>query len=52
MYGQLSYTLGAVYTTSVTFVNALYDLMAHPKYIYLLREEIGRVIRSTESGIR
>ena len=37
VYGQLNYTLGAVHTTSVTFVNALYDLMAHPKYIDLLR---------------
>ena len=32
-----------MYTTSVTFVNAVYDLMAHPKYIDLLREEIDRV---------
>jgi len=43
VYGQLNYTLGAVHTTSVTFVNALYDLMAHPEYIGLLREEIDRV---------
>ncbi|OCK79495.1 cytochrome protein [Lepidopterella palustris CBS 459.81] len=45
VYGQLNYTLGAVHTTSVTFVNILYDLMAHPEYIELLREEISRVFQ-------
>lgn len=43
VYAQLNYTLGAVHTTSVTFVNALYDLLAHPEYQELLREEISAV---------
>lgn len=40
VYAQLNYTIGAIHTTSVTFVNALYDIIAHPEYIELLREEI------------
>jgi cytochrome P450 len=40
VYGQLNYTLGAVHTTSVTLTNTIYDLLARPKYIDLLLEEI------------
>jgi len=43
VYVQLNYTLGAVHTTSVTFVNAVYDLIAHPEYQELLLEEIRAV---------
>jgi len=43
VYAQLNYTLGAVHTTSITFVNALFDIIAHPEYIDLLREEIFAV---------
>ncbi|KAF2492514.1 cytochrome protein [Lophium mytilinum] len=47
VYAQLNYTLGAVHTTSVTFVNILYDLIAHPEYIELLRKEIHDVYQQT-----
>jgi cytochrome P450 len=45
VYAQLNYTLGAVHTTSITFVNIVYDLIAHPEYQDLLREEITVVQR-------
>lgn len=43
VYAQLNYTLGAVHTTSITFGNTLYDLIARPEYQTLLLEEIAAV---------
>ncbi|KAI9735351.1 MAG: hypothetical protein M1818_006546 [Claussenomyces sp. TS43310] len=39
-WGQLNYSLGAIHTTAITFMNCVYDLTARPEYIDLLREEI------------
>jgi cytochrome P450 len=43
VHGQLNYTLGAVHTTSITFINAVCDLIANPEYVELLREEVNTV---------
>ncbi|KAK5225266.1 hypothetical protein LTR47_009519 [Exophiala xenobiotica] len=43
VWGQLNYSLGAIHTTSMTFVYVVYDLIEHPEYIPLLREEIAAV---------
>jgi len=43
VHGQLAYTIGAVHTTTGTLVNVVYDLLSHPEYIDLLREEISSV---------
>jgi len=43
VWGQLNYSLGAIHTTSMTFVYVVYDLIQHSEYIDLLREEIGAV---------
>lgn len=43
VWGQLNYSLGAIHTTSMTFVYVLYDLIEHSEYIPLLREEIAGV---------
>jgi len=40
VFGQLNYTLGAVHTTTITFVSAVYNILSNPEYIDLLREEI------------
>ena len=43
VWGQLNYSLGAIHTTSMTFIYVVYDLIDHPEYIQLLREEIESV---------
>lgn len=43
VWGQLNYSLGAIHTTSMTFCYVVYDLINHPEYITLLREEIAQV---------
>jgi cytochrome P450 len=43
VWGQLNYSLGAIHTTSMTFIYVVYDLIDHPEYIQLLREEIDSV---------
>lgn len=48
VWGQLNYALGAIHTTSMTFIYALYDLIDHPEYIPLLREEIESVWKEGE----
>lgn len=45
VYAQLNYTLGAVHTTSVTFSNVIYDLIARPEYQDLMLEEIDTVTK-------
>lgn len=40
VWGQLNYSLGAIHTTSMTFVYVMYDLIERPEYIDILREEI------------
>jgi len=47
---QMNYSLGAVHTTTITFVNILYNLMANPEYIDLLRAELIEVFRQPGSG--
>ncbi|EXJ67390.1 uncharacterized protein A1O5_09403 [Cladophialophora psammophila CBS 110553] len=49
IHGQLAYTLGAVHTTSGTFVHVVYDLVNHPEYIGDLREEIASVWKPGET---
>ncbi|KAF5016981.1 hypothetical protein F66182_11165 [Fusarium sp. NRRL 66182] len=46
--GQLFLTFAAIHTTSTVITALLYDLIANPDYIPLLREEIVRVL--TEDG--
>lgn len=43
VWGQLNYSIGAIHTTSMTFVYVVYDLIEHSEYIPLLREEIAAV---------
>lgn len=48
VWGQLNYSLGAIHTTSMTFFYAVYDLIDHPEYIQLLRDEIDSVWKEGE----
>tara|TARA_R110002003_G_scaffold1993_7_gene23832 strand:- start:2399 stop:3178 length:780 start_codon:yes stop_codon:yes gene_type:complete len=41
---QLNYTLGAVHTTTLTFVAVFYNILANPEYVDLLRAEIVSVL--------
>ena len=43
VWGELNYSIGAIHTTSMTFVYVVYDLIEHSEYIPLLREEIAAV---------
>jgi len=49
VYGQLNYSLGAVHTTSVTFINALYNIVNSPGAVELLREELIEVLGSAKA---
>lgn len=48
VWGQLNYSLGAIHTTTMTFVYVVYDLIERPQYIELLREEINSVWKEGE----
>ncbi|EXJ80589.1 hypothetical protein A1O3_06871 [Capronia epimyces CBS 606.96] len=48
IYGQLNYSLGAVHTTTVTFNNTLYNLIANPEYIDELRAELVTVFKDAK----
>jgi len=49
VHGQLNYSLGAVHTTSITFTNAMYNIVGSPGSIELLREELIEVLGSAKS---
>ncbi|OCK85009.1 cytochrome P450 [Lepidopterella palustris CBS 459.81] len=42
--GQLNYSLGAVHTTAITFINTLYNIVDSPGSVELLREELIDVL--------
>ncbi|KAL8790014.1 MAG: hypothetical protein Q9195_006563 [Heterodermia aff. obscurata] len=45
VYRVLHMNVAAVHTTSVTFLNCIFDLAAHPEIVDELREEVVRVIQ-------
>jgi cytochrome P450 len=49
LYSQLNYSLGAVHTTSVTFINTLYNIVNSPGAVELLREELIQVLGSAKA---
>ena len=48
MYCLLLLNVSAVHTTSVTFLNCMFDLASHPEIITELREEIEAMLETLE----
>ncbi|CAZ83812.1 unnamed protein product [Tuber melanosporum] len=47
---QLVLSLAAIHTTSISFLNAIFDLLAHPECIQPIREEMEAII-SANNGV-
>lgn len=45
VYGLLNYAIGAVHTTTITFVNIVYNILSRPEYVDELRAELIAVFK-------
>ncbi|KAJ5793865.1 Cytochrome p450 [Penicillium paradoxum] len=50
VFGQLLLTFASIHTTSNLLQNVMYDLIANPEYIDLLRQEIIEVLKDQSDG--
>ncbi|KAK3689090.1 cytochrome P450 [Podospora appendiculata] len=50
-YCQLSLSLAAIHTTSITATHIIYDLAAHPAILHDLRHEIHSVLQATNGAM-